>query len=240
MTISKESAVPLHIQLADLIRDQVQRKELRPNKRLPSERELCEMYHISRITVRKALNTLAQEGLVQSAAGKGTFVAEPAFNEELRPLSSFTQDLQRRGLEAFSRVLEASILPADDHLSSKLNIPRGAEVVRMSRLRLANQLPIAVQLTYLPHHLCPGLLKIDFSDRSLYDVLCEQYHLSLIHSDTVIMAALAQPQEAALLQLKRPAAVLISEQTTYLESGAVIEITRSVFHADHYSLHTHT
>jgi GntR family transcriptional regulator len=165
----------------------VQRKELRPNNRLPSERELCEKYHISRITVRTALNTLAQEGLVQSAVGKGTFVAEPAFNEELSPLSSFTQHLQRRGLEASSRVLETSILPADDLLSSKLSIPRAAEVVRISRLRLANHLPIAVQLTYLPHHLYPGLLKIDFSDRSLYDVLCEQYHLSLIHSDTVIM-----------------------------------------------------
>jgi GntR family transcriptional regulator len=240
MTISRESVVPLHIQLADLIRNQVQRKELLPNNRLPSERELCDRYLISRITVRKALSTLAQEGLLHSAAGKGTFVTEPAFNEELRPLSSFSQDLQRRGLEAFSRVLEASILPADDHLSSELNIPRGAEVVRMLRLRLANLLPIAVQLTHLPHHLCPGLLNIDFSDRSLYDVLRQQYHLSLTHSDTVIMAALAQPQEAALLELKRPAAVLISEQTTYLESGAVIEITRSVFHADRYSLNTHT
>ena len=240
MNISKESGIPLHVQLADLIRDQVQRNELRPNHRLPSERELCETYHISRITVRKALNTLAQEGLVQSAAGKGTFVTEPTFNEELRPLSSFTQDLQRRGLEASSRVLEAVILPADEDLSAKLNIPPGAEVVRLSRLRIADQQPVAIQITHLPHHLCLGLLKNNFSDRSLYDVLRQQYHLSLTHSDTVILAGLAQAQEAVLLQLKRPAAVLISEQKTYLESGAIIEYTRSVFHADRYSLHTHT
>jgi GntR family transcriptional regulator len=240
VTISKESVVPLHIQLADLIRDQVLRKELRPTNRLPSEREMCEMYHISRITVRKALNTLSQEGLVQSAAGKGTFIADPAFNEELRPLSSFTQDLQRRGLETSSRILEAVILPADDLLCSKLNLPRGAEVVRLSRLRMVNEQPIAVQTSELPHHFCQGVLEIDFCDRSLYDVLRHQYHLALAHSDTVIMAGLAQAQEAALLQLKRPAAVLISNQTTYLESGAVIEITRSVFHADRYSLTTHT
>ena len=241
MTLFKESFVPLHIQLADLIRNQVLRNELRPNHRLPSERELCEKYHISRITVRKALNTLAQEGLIQSAAGKGTFVVEPAFNEELMPLSSFTQDLQRRGLTASSRVLEAAILSADDDLASKLSILRGAEVVCLSRLRIANQnMPIAVQTTHLPHHLCPELLKIDFSDRSLYDVLRQQYHLSLAHSDTIIMAAQARSDEAALLQLKPPAAVLISDQTTYLETGVIIEITRSVFHADHYSLHVHT
>jgi GntR family transcriptional regulator len=241
MTIFKESLVPLHIQLADLLRSQVLGDQLRPNHRLPSERELCEKYQISRITVRKALSTLAQEGLVRSAAGKGTFVVEPAFNEELLPLSSITQDLQRRGLTASSRVLEAVLASADDELATRLNLPRGSEVVRLVRLRLANQvLPIAVQTTHLPHCLCPGLLEIDFTDCSLYDVLRQRFRLALAHSSTVILATLAQPKEAALLQLKEPAAVLISDQTTFLDSGAVIEITRSVFHSEHYTLHFHS
>jgi GntR family transcriptional regulator len=237
--ISKESVIPLHIQLADLIREQVHRKELAPNDRLPSERELCEKYTISRITVRKALNTLTQEGLVRSYAGKGSFIAQPPLSEELRPLSSFTQDLERRGLRASSRLLETAILQADEGIAARLMIPHGSEVVRLSRLRLADGQPIAIQLTYLPHYLCPGLLNTDFSDRSLYWILREHYHLRLAHSDTVIRAALAQANEAALLQIKRPAAVLISEQTTYLDNHAIIEITRSVFHAERYSLQTH-
>lgn len=236
----KESHIPLHMQMADVIREQIRRGELLPNERLPSERELCEHYNISRITVRQALSTLNQEGLILSTAGKGNFVAQTGFTEELQPLSSFTQDLARRGMSASSITLAQSIIPADDGLSTKLTIPRGAEVVRLHRLRLADGLPIAIQLTYLPHHLCPNLLKFDFSARSLYDVLRHEFGLVLTRSDTEIMAALVQPDEASLLKLSRPAAVLVSEQTTSLENGVVIEVTRSTFNADRYKLHTHS
>jgi GntR family transcriptional regulator len=238
--LTKESSTPLHIQLASLLREQILCKALLPNTRLPSERDLCTQYNISRITVRQALNTLAQEGLVHSSVGKGTFVAAPHLREELQPLSSFTQDLQRRGMLASSRVLDCAIIPADDDLAARLRIPRGAEVVRLHRLRLANNAPIATQLTHLPHHLCPDLLRFDFNTRSLYDVLRGEYNLRLATSDTTIEATLAQPEEAALLELRRPAAVLVSEQVTHLVDGAVIEITRSVFHAERYKLSTHS
>lgn len=238
--LTKESRIPLHIQMADRIREQIRRGEILPNTRLPSERELCELYDISRITVRRALATLSQEGLILSTTGKGNFVAQTAFTEELQPLSSFTQDLTRRGLRASSITLTQEIIPADDTLAAKFGIPRGAEMVRLRRLRLADDLPIAVQITHLPHHLCPDLLRNDFSDRSLYEVLRSQYGLVLVRSDTEIMAALAQPEELNLLKLKPPAAVLISDQTTYLENRVVIEVTRSIFNADRYKLQTHS
>ncbi len=238
--LSKESRIPLHIQMADAIREQIRQRELLPNDRLPSERELCQRYAISRITVRKALATLSQEGLVHSTIGKGNFVAPTAFNEELQPLRSFTEDLARRGMRASSVTLSQAIIPADDWLAAKLCIPRGAEVVRLHRLRLADEQPIALQLTHLPHHLCPDVLRLNFSDRSLYQVLRETYGLVLARSDTEIMATLAQTTEASLLKLKLPAAVLISEQITYLENEVVIEITRSIFNAERYKLHSHS
>ncbi len=239
-TIRKDSAVPLHIQLAGLLREQIDRKVLAPHDRLPSERDLCEQFGISRITVRKALSTLVQEGRIYSIVGKGSYVAEPQFHEELQPLSSFTEDLARRGVVSSSQVLGASIVPADDELSAALCIPRGAEVVRLHRLRLADGLPIAIQIAHLPHHLCRDLLRFDFASRSLFDVLRSEYHLALVRTTTSIEAALASPEEARLLQLHRPAAVLISLQTTYLENGDIIELTRSVFHAERYKLTTHS
>jgi GntR family transcriptional regulator len=238
--LTKQSSTPLHIQLTSLLREQILHKALLPNTRLPSERDLCTQYPISRITVRQALSTLAQEGLVHSTVGKGTFVAVLHLSEELQPLSSFTQDLQRRGMQASSRVLDCAVIPANDELAARLRIPRGAEVVRLHRLRLANDAPIATQLTHLPHHLCPDLLRFDFNTRSLYEVLRGEYGLRLALSDTTIEAALAQPEEAALLDLRHPAAVLISEQITCLENSAVIEITRSIFHAERYKLSTHS
>jgi GntR family transcriptional regulator len=237
--LNKDSSIPLHVQLATVLREQVIRRELGPNDRLPSERELCQQYGISRITVRQALSELATAGLVYSSVGKGTYVAETAFQEELQPLSSFTQDLERRGMRASSQVLEASIISADEHWSEIFYIPRGADLVRLHRLRLTGDVPIAIQLTHLPHHLCPHLLDYDFSSCSLYEVLRNAYNLHLARSETVIEAALASPQEADLLRLPQPAAVLVSKQTTLLDTGIVIEMTRSTFNSERYMVRMH-
>jgi GntR family transcriptional regulator len=237
--LNKASSIPLHVQLANVLREQVNRHELGPNDRLPSERELCQQYGISRITVRQALSELAQAGLVYSSVGKGTYVAEAAYQEELQPLSSFTQDLERRGMRAASQVLEASIIPADDYWSAVFYIPRGAELVRLHRLRLSGGEPIAIQLTHLPHHLCPSLLEYDFSTCSLYEVLRNAYKLHLARSETVIEAALASPHEADLLGLSQPAVILVSTQTTLLDTGIVIEMTRSTFNSERYKLRMH-
>ncbi len=235
--LDKDSPVPLHVQLRDLLRAQILSGRLAPHTQLPSERELCLQYGVSRITVRQALGELSHEGLIYTTVGKGTYVGVPKVQEELRPLSSFTEDVRRRGMTASSRVLEAMIVPADDHLAELLRMPRGAEVVRLRRLRLANGMPLAIQLTWLPHHLCPGLLAYDLASRSLFDILRREYHLRLVRAETGIEAALASPDESELLQLPTPAAVLISEQTTYLDTDAVIEFARSVFRGDSYRLH---
>jgi GntR family transcriptional regulator len=237
--LNKASSIPLHMQLANVLREQVIRRELGPNDRLPSERELCQQYGISRITVRQALSELAQAGLVYSSVGKGTYVAEAAYQEELQPLNSFSQDLERRGMQAASQVLEASIIPADDLWSAIFYIPRGAELVRLHRLRLSGDVPIAIQLTHLPHHLCPSLLEYDFSTCSLYEVLRSAYKLRLARSETVLEASLASPQEANLLGLPQPAAILVSTQTTLLDTGIVIEMTRSTFNSERYKLRMH-
>ncbi len=238
--LDKTSGTPLYVQLADLLRAQIHSNRLPPNAQLPSERELCRKYGVSRITVRQALDELTHEGLIYTCVGKGTYVAAPKLNEELQPLSSFTEDMHRRGMIASSQVLEAAIIYADDYRAARLRVPWGTELVKLHRLRLADGLPIAVQLTYLPHHLCPDLLQYDLSSRSLFDILRTEYRLKLVRADTNIEAALARPEEARLLQLPNPAAVLISEQTTYLDTDAIIELTRSVFRGDRYRLHTHT
>jgi len=240
--LDKNSAIPLHTQLATVLRRQIYNQELLPNTQLPSEREFCDAHGISRITVRNALDELFHEGLIYKAVGKGTYVAEWTLNEELRPLNSFSEDMAKRGMRVTSRVLEAQIIAADDALADQLHVPRGAEAVRLYRLRFADDTPIALQLSHLPHHLCPDLLARDFGTCSLFAVLRADYKLRLTRADTTISAALARAEEAELLLLPAPAAVLISEQTTYLEDdttppNGVIEVTRSVFRSDRYKLH---
>ena len=238
MVLDQRPGVPLYAQLSGLLRKKICSGQLPPHARLPSERDLCKQYDVSRITVRKALTELLHDGLIYTTVGKGTYVADPELNEELQPLRSFTADITRRGMVASSRVLLAEIVHANDRIASQLRVPRGAEAVKLRRLRLADSAPIAIQLTFLPHHLCPSLLQHDLTSRSLFDVLRVEYALKLVRAETVIEAALAQPEEARLLQMSTPAAVLISEQTTYLDSDEVIEHTRSIFRADRYKLHT--
>jgi GntR family transcriptional regulator len=235
--LDRDSAIPLHTQLAALLRSRIHDHQLLPNTQLPSERELCDAHGVSRITVRNALNELLHEGLVYTAVGKGTYVADWALSEELQPLSSFSDDLKRRGLEVSSRVLEARVVAAGYEIAEQLQVPPGAEVVRLYRLRLADGALIALQLSHLPHHLCPGLANYDFTTRSLFETLRTEYGHQLLHADTTISAALPRAEETRLLQLSTRAAVLISEQTTYLEEGSTIEVTRSVFRGDRYKLH---
>jgi GntR family transcriptional regulator len=238
--LDRNSGVPLHAQLTDLLRERIATGVLPPSAQMPSERDLCREYGVSRITVRKALNELAHEDLIYTQVGKGTYVADPTLNEELQPLSSFSDDIRRRGMVPASRVLEATIVQADDIVADRLRVPWGTEIAKLRRLRLADGMPVAIQIAHLPHHLCPGLLDCDLRSQSLFDVLRKEFDLVLAQAETVIGAAIADEDQARLLQLQSPAAVLISEQTTYLDSGQIIEHTQSIFRADRYKLHTRT
>ena len=234
--LDRTGPTPLHVQLTDLLRQLIRTGELALESKLPSERELCERHGISRITVRKALGELAREGLIRSTVGKGTYVANPALERELQPLTSFTETVRQRGLSLSSRVLEAAIVPADSPLASLLQVPEEAEVVKLRRMRVIQGIPAVIQCAYLPHHLCPDLLRHDFSLCSLLDVLRTVYGLVLARAESDIEAVLAQDEEASLLGLATPAAVLLVEQTTYLDNDAPIEFVRSTFAGGWYRL----
>ncbi len=238
--LQKDLGEPLHLQLSNLIRQQIQAQELSQNHPLPSERELCEKYGVSRITVRQAMADLKADGLIYSVAGKGSYVASACLEEEFRPLSSFTEELGRRDIAVTSRIIEASILNANEEQSTRLKIPRGAEVVHLYRLRIGNGLPIALQLALLPHHLCPGLLKFDLAKRSLFDVLRREYRLKMTRADTSISAGTCNSHESEWLQMTATAAVLITRQTTYLEDDKIIEYTQSIFRSDRYTITINT
>jgi GntR family transcriptional regulator len=235
---NKVIGIPMHRQLKELIQEQVISGALPPHTQLPSERELCEKYGISRTTVRRAMAELLSEGLIYTTVGKGTFVSKPPIKEEIQPLSGFTEDMARRGIKASSRLLGTNIENANDDQAKWLKIPKGAEVVTISRLRLADGFPLAIQYNWLPHHLCQGLLSYDLAERSLYSILRDDLQLKLSCADTSIRAALATQQECRLLNISPPVALLISEQTTYLTNGAVIEYVRTYFRGDQYTLFT--
>lgn len=231
-------ALPLYAQLRDALVELITSGALPTGARIPSERELCKHYNVSRTTTRKTLSELAHEGWIYTVVGKGTYVAQNRLEQELQPFTGFSDDLTKRGISVSSRILSAEIVKATDALATKLDLLPQTPVFRLERLRIASSRPLAIQCTSLPAHLCPGLMQFDFMTCSLYDVLREEYGLRLLRGETAIKAGLATPKERQLLMAEEPSAVLRTFQTTFLDDDRPIEYCQSVFHGDLYELTT--
>jgi GntR family transcriptional regulator len=238
MLLDNLSGLPLHSRLEQRLREKIETHEWPTGFQLPSERELCELYSVSRITVRRVLKDLAVQNLVRSIPGKGTFVILPEMREPLQPLSSFSEDMRRRGFSPYSHTLQAEIIPSTESIAKSLNLPVGAEVIHLQRLRMVapDDIPVAIQTALIPHSRCPNLLRFNLQERSLYEIFHDEYHLVLERGETVISSRLASISESELLKIGRPAAVLVSDQITRIGTGEVIEIVNSVFRSDLYQL----
>jgi GntR family transcriptional regulator len=235
VSLNPESPVPLYIQLKKHLQTQIEAGVYSIGARLPSERELARDYNLSRMTARQALQLLSQDGLTQSRVGKGTYVRQHKIDQELRALTGFTEDMQRRGLHPSSRILTAELQQANEEAATRLHILPGAEVVVLSRVRLADDEPLAIETATLGHHLCPNLLeRYDFSQDSLYRVLRQHCGIQLIWADQVIEARLPHVSECQVLHINAHEPVLSTVRVTFTDQDQPIEFVRSVYRGSHY------
>lgn len=234
-SLDPQSPVPLYVQLKDALYRLIRKGILKPHDRLPSERELGEEYGISRMTARQALQGLVRDGLLYTRIGKGTYVGEIRIEQD-RSLTGFSEEMTRHGLKPSSIVLEACVIPASTEIASALAIDENSGVVRISRLRKANDELIALEIVHLPKDYCPDLLDHDFATESLYQVLRQEYGIQLVTAEQTVEAALANETELQMLQLRPPAAVLRMRRITRSEQGKIVEYTDSVYRGDRYKL----
>jgi GntR family transcriptional regulator len=235
-TLSHDSAVPLYQQLKQRLLQDIEAGVLEPNVRLPSERKLIEQFGVSRITVRQALSELVQEGYLVSQPSKGFFVTERPQPYELNVLLSFAAAARERGLIPGSRLLEASVVSASPALSRQLLISLGVEVVSLGRLRLINDVPVWVEQVWLPHEQCPGILKHDLAQDSLYATLRDEYGLVLSSAHATVRARLASAREREWLELADPDAVVTVDLLAYAQDGRPAELALVVIHPRRYPL----
>jgi GntR family transcriptional regulator len=226
---------PLYAQLKETLIAAIRGGDLARGDKLPSQRELCERYRMSHMTVRRAISELLNEGVIYAIHGKGLYVAERKQDAE-RGLVGFSEEMARRGMTVASQVLAAEITAASTVLAEALGVAPGTALVHLRRLRLADGQPMAIQTGYLPHALCPGLLAHDLAHQSLYELLRGHYGLRLAESLTVVETALADDEQARLLGLALPAPMLITEQISYLDGGRAVEFVRTAYRGDRYRL----
>ncbi|NRB36539.1 MAG: GntR family transcriptional regulator [Rhodobacteraceae bacterium] len=223
---------PRYVQLRQRLEAGIEAGVLPPNSSLPPEREIAEITGLSRVTVRKAIQELVSEGLIEQRQGSGSFIRERVsrMEQSLSHLTSFTEDMAHRGMDTKSSWLERGVfLPSAQEISA-LDLPEGAEVARIYRLREAGGRPMALERAALPLDILPNPLEVT---TSLYDVLDRLGHRP-VRAIQKISAINLEPPEAKLLGVAEGAAGLSIERTSFLSSGRVVELTRSLYRGDAY------
>jgi GntR family transcriptional regulator len=232
MALDPRSPVPKHLQLRDILLDLIE-GELQPEEAIPSERELSERYMVARMTVRQAVDALVTDGRLFKVAGKGTFVAKPKLDLQIR-LTSFTEEMARRGMVAASRTLTFERTPASGHVARELEVEPGSPVVRYERLRYADGVPMAVEHTYLVDRRVPGLADRE-APSSLYACLADRYGLVPDWGEDSIEAVAADAGLAELLEIPVGGPVLRTERHAYT-GGTLLDYSVLSFRADRYKL----
>jgi GntR family transcriptional regulator len=223
---------PLYVQLRKRIEAGIASGYLTPDMPLPPEREIAVITELSRVTVRKAMADLAEQGVVVQRQGSGSYVAprRGRVEQSLSRLTSFTEDMARRGLQTDVRWLQRGLFEPNADEVAALSLAPGDQVARLARLRLADGQPMAVERASLPTTILPNPLLVE---TSLYRVL-GQAGLRLVRAVQKISAINLGAADAQLLGLPAQAAGLQIARTTYLDDGRVAEFTQSVYRGDTY------
>jgi len=205
-----------------------------PGDPLPSESELAARYRVSRMTARQAVQNLAAEGLVQRRRGAGTFVAPRPIHRHEGALMSFTEDMRQRGMKASSRLLQAGLRAATSADVDALRLPGAARVVAISRLRLADGVPMAIEHAALPAE-CAGVLADDLETGSLHESLVARGRVPSV-SRSWIRARLATAVGSRLLEIPRRSALLVERRIIYDTDELPLEHTETAYNADTYAI----
>jgi GntR family transcriptional regulator len=214
--------------------DMISSGKLSPDQRAPSEREIAETLGISRMTARAAMSNLVADGYLYSVPGKGTFVSNPKMRQDLMELTSFTQDMRNRGLKPGARLLEIGVTDrASENICRRLELPVGEDLIRIHRLRTADEEPMCLETSYLPNSYVPWLLEEDLESGSLYHAL-ESHGIELVRAEEQLEATVVWETESELLTVPAGYPALLIERTTYTEGGRPIEYVKSLYRGDRY------
>ncbi len=228
--------LPRYYQLANILRERISRGELAALEPIPSERQLEKDFSVSRTTIRQAIELLIRQGFLYREHGKGTFVSPQKLQKGISELTSFTEDMRRRGIVPGQKILEIRYVRPSEAVATRLELPAEVErVLCIERLRLGDGVPMGLQTSY---YLLPEGQTIRRADLeeygSIYRMLQERFHLIPSEADETLEVALATPREAFLLQIEPGSPLLVSERTTYSQYRRVIEFVKILYRGDRY------
>jgi GntR family transcriptional regulator len=223
---------PIYSIIASRAEALIRSGEWAPGERLPPERELCRRLDVSRTTLRQALAELEERGLISRHQGRGTFVAHPRVDADLSATFSVGAALRQHDLKLATRVLSVEVVAASRQWASDLGCEPGTSLVRLRRLRMIAADPIALETSYLPLSLFPGLPEADFASRSLYDVLREDYACYVRTATESLEPVVPTSRESALLGVGHNAPALLIRRITVDRSRRPVEVGTALIRGD--------
>lgn len=215
MRIDPSDALPRYAQLERALAEKIVDGTVPVGHRLPSEDALVAQFDVSRTTVRKAIANLAGRGLIEIQRGKGTFVVRPKLTQHLTALSSFVEDMIKAGRKPTARVLDHHIVAADETVAHRLRLPPGTPVLRLKRVRLADDHPLSFDETYLPRDIGEKIVTDDLEVEPIFGLLEEKYALPLIDAEYRMEATIASSEIARALDIGVGDPVFRIERTSF-------------------------
>jgi GntR family transcriptional regulator len=234
LRISKEASEPVYTQIAENIRALIEKMPGARGVALPPERVLCGHFGVSRMTLRQGLEQLERQGWIRVVHGRGTFVAGKPLEKQQQEFRSFSEEIAERGARTSSRLVSFSIQRPTPEDQTFFNIGEHDLTYRIERLRIADGVPLALEIARLPVNRFPDLARFDFESRSLYQTLESEYGVRLARAVEEIAAVLPDVHQRKLLEVPRQAAILMIERKTYSEADLPVELTTAAFRGDLY------
>ena len=233
--INPYDAMPKYHQLAQILRTKIESGDWQPKSPIPSERQLGLLYDVSRPTIRQAIELLIREGYLYREHGRGTFVMPQKLQKGLLELTSFSEDLLKRGIAPGQEILEMGMEVPPEKVRQLLDLPKDQKVLRIKRIRLGDNIPIGLQTSFLV--LMPGQ-KIEREELqatgSLYKILQEKLHIIPWAADETLEVASATPEEAAILQISPGSPLLLNERVLWSQERKAVEYVKILYRGDRY------
>ena len=228
-----ESFTPRYYAIEQALRARIER--LGPDSPLPSDAMLCEEFGVSRMTARNAVQRLVQEGLVYRVPGRGTFVAPHQAHRHAARIWSFSDEMRRHGRSASSRLVARTVEEPTPAETAQLRLREGDEIVVVRRIRLADDVPIALERAAFPGALADALLAADLEHGSLHATLVQAGRVPTAGTATITAEPVSKP-DAALLDVRAGSALLVERRLIADQEGAPLELTESRYVGGRYAL----
>lgn len=236
--LKQDAITPLYVQLMEELETSIRNGVYKPGDKIMTEAEMAKEYGVSLITVRKAVGSLMEKGLVVRKQGKGTFVTKPKYSRNMKKLQSFTEMCEQMGVKPGAQVLENRLIMADKKVADRLGIEPGSNVVYISRLRLADGEPVQVEKSYFPLKYA-FLLEEDLNNGSMFECLKEKAGAKVANSEKMIELCRATAEEAALMDVKKGDYLLFVKSTAYDENGEPMYAGIQLINGDRFSLYVY-